>query len=151
MFIIEKVTTLKEIQEIWDNDMIDDWCFSLSEIKEKCGGIGGIMKGLRCIWKSHQMNSLSVFVGFDKEWSGSVIIRGLLKYTQVYNQDTLIGTRHSSCLLMKLEDGVEDETNEYSIKVKNSVARCSNILGQRFVFINMFTFWFMFMFTFALW
>ena len=113
--------------------MINDWCFDMKEIKQKCGGIGGVMKGLRCIWKSHQINSLHVFAGYSGIFKGAIVIRGLLKYTGVYNQDTTIGNKHSSCLLMKVKDGVVDETNTYSIKVKNSVGRCSNILGQRFV------------------
>ena len=117
--------------------MISDWCFDYEMLKMKGGGIGSLQKGERCLAKSHGLNSMSLYIGYKEGdvFYGSFIVRGLAKYAAVYNQDTPIN-KHSSVLYMKVENGIpDDDYHQYGPRLCQTVGRCSNILGQRYVFV----------------
>lgn len=127
---------MKELKEVWDDDLISDWMMTLKQIKLKGGGCGALFKAERCLYKSWSINSLSFWVGLKSIYEGSCVLKGCLKYSGVYNQDTVISKKQSSVLLMKVSEGVEDEGNEYGPQLCLTVGRCSNLLGQRYVCID---------------
>ena len=135
------------MQQHWSKKMIDDWHFTAEQMMFKAGGVGKLKKAECHLFKSLEVGSLSLFLGIDGIYAGCLLIRGLCKYSQVYNIDTNIYGKSSTCLFMKALPGVDDdEIYAFGPKLCLTTGRCGNIIGARHV-IHIFVFCFVFAFV----
>ena len=126
------------MNDVWgDGDMISEWLFTMDEMKIKAGGIGKMIKGHRSIWKSIRINCVVLYLGYRGLYDGGILCRNIAKYSGVYNKDTNISGMISNVLLMKVKNGIPDEEGQWGDKLTKTVARCSNLVGQRYVCLTM--------------
>lgn len=98
----------------------------------KCCGVSGLRKAHLALWKSLNHKKIKLYLGIKGDVKGGICVKGILKNMAVFNRDTSASYGSSSCILLKTSNPVpEHDVYDFSLKLRYSVGRCTNIVGQR--------------------